>query len=34
MKILMVLTSRDRLGNTARKICFWLEELLAARKAA
>ena len=27
MKILMVLTSHDRLGNTGRKTGFWLEEL-------
>jgi hypothetical protein len=33
MKILMVLTSHDQLGNTGRKTGFWLE-LLAARKAA
>jgi hypothetical protein len=26
MKILMVLTSHDRLGNTGRKTGFWLEE--------
>jgi putative intracellular protease/amidase len=29
MKILMVLTSRDKLGNTGRKTGFWLEELAA-----
>jgi putative intracellular protease/amidase len=29
MKILMVLTSHDRLGNTGRKTGFWLEELAA-----
>jgi hypothetical protein len=34
MKILMGLTSHDRLGNTGRKTGFWLEELLAGRKAA
>ena len=27
MKILMVLTSHDRLGDTGRKTGFWLEEL-------
>jgi putative intracellular protease/amidase len=27
MKILMVLTSHDRLGNTGKKTGFWLEEL-------
>ena len=27
MKILMVLTSHDKLGNTGRKTGFWLEEL-------
>src|ERR1700689_5089305 len=26
MKILMVLTSRDQLGNTGQKTGFWLEE--------
>jgi len=26
MKILMVLTSHDQLGNTGRKTGFWLEE--------
>ncbi|TIW15091.1 MAG: type 1 glutamine amidotransferase domain-containing protein, partial [Mesorhizobium sp.] len=26
MKILMVLTSHDKLGNTGRKTGFWLEE--------
>jgi len=30
MKILMVLTSHDRLGNTGRKTGFWLEEFAAA----
>jgi len=29
MKILMVLTSHDRLGNTGRKTGFWQEELAA-----
>ena len=29
MKILMVLTSHDRLGNTGRKTGFWLEEFAA-----
>lgn len=29
MKILMVLTSHDTLGNTGRKTGFWLEELAA-----
>jgi len=29
MKILMVLTSHDQLGNTGRKIGFWLEEFAA-----
>src|SRR6516225_6540430 len=29
MKILMVLTSHDKLGNTGRKTGFWLEELVA-----
>ena len=29
MKILMVLTSHDVLGNTGRKTGFWLEELAA-----
>ena len=29
MKILMVLTSHDRLGNTGRKTGLWLEELAA-----
>lgn len=29
MKILMVLTSHDRLGNTDRKTGFWLEEFAA-----
>ena len=28
MKILMVLTSHDRLGNTGRKTGFWLEDCL------
>ena len=26
MRILMVLTSHDQLGNTGRKTGFWLEE--------
>jgi hypothetical protein len=26
MKILMVITSHDKLGNTGRKTGFWLEE--------
>lgn len=29
MKVLIVLTSHDRLGNTERKTGFWLEELAA-----
>lgn len=29
MKILMVVTSHDRLGNTGKKTGFWLEELAA-----
>lgn len=29
MKLLMVLTSHDRLGDTGRKTGFWLEELAA-----
>src|SRR5271166_2933332 len=29
MKVLMVLTSHDLLGNTGRKTGFWLEELAA-----
>jgi putative intracellular protease/amidase len=29
MKILMVITSHDTLGNTGRKTGFWLEELAA-----
>jgi putative intracellular protease/amidase len=29
MKILMVLTSHDKLGNTGRKTGFWLKELAA-----
>ncbi|EJC79845.1 putative intracellular protease/amidase [Rhizobium leguminosarum bv. trifolii WSM2297] len=29
MKILMILTSHDQLGNTGRKTGFWLEELAA-----
>ena len=29
MKILMVLTSHDKLGDTGRKTGFWLEELAA-----
>src|ERR1700745_253938 len=29
MKVLMVLTSHDKLGDTARKTGFWLEELAA-----
>jgi putative intracellular protease/amidase len=29
MKIVMVLTSRDRLGDTGEKTGFWLEELAA-----
>ena len=27
VKVLMVLTSHDQLGNTGRKTGFWLEEL-------
>jgi hypothetical protein len=30
MKILMVLTSHDQLGNTGRTTGFWLEEFAAA----
>ena len=29
MKILMVITSHDRLGDTGRKTGFWIEELAA-----
>ena len=29
MKILMVLTSHDRLGDTGEKTGFWLEEFAA-----
>src|SRR5579883_946853 len=29
MKILMVLTSHDQMGNTGRKAGFWLEEFAA-----
>ena len=29
MRILLVLTSHDELGNTGRKTGFWLEELAA-----
>ena len=29
MKVLIVLTSHDELGNTGRKTGFWLEELAA-----
>ena len=29
MKILVVLTSHDKLGNTGEKTGFWLEELAA-----
>ena len=29
MKILMVITSHDKLGDTGRKTGFWLEELAA-----
>lgn len=29
MKVLMVITSRDQLGNTGQKTGFWLEELAA-----
>src|ERR1700743_1072143 len=29
MKVLMVLTSHDKLGNTGKKTGFWLEELAA-----
>ena len=29
MKVLMVLTSHDTLGNTGRKTGFWLEEMAA-----
>ena len=30
MKILMVLTSHDKLGDTGRKTGFWLEEFAAS----
>jgi putative intracellular protease/amidase len=30
MKIVMVLTSHDQLGDTGRKTGFWLEEFAAA----
>jgi hypothetical protein len=33
MKILMVLTSHDKLGNTGRKTGFWLEEFAAPTTA-
>jgi len=29
MKVLMVLTSHDKLGNTDKKTGFWLEEFAA-----
>jgi putative intracellular protease/amidase len=29
MKVLMLLTSHDQLGNTGRKTGFWLEEMAA-----
>jgi len=29
MKMMMVLASHDRLGNTSRKTGFWLEEFAA-----
>ena len=29
MKVLMVITSHEQLGNTGRKTGFWLEELAA-----
>lgn len=29
MKILMILTSHDQLGNTGKKTGFWLEEFVA-----
>ena len=29
MKILMVITSHDQLGNTGKKTGFWLEEFAA-----
>ena len=29
MKVLIILTSHDQLGNTGRKTGFWLEELAA-----
>ena len=29
MKVLIVLTSHDQLGNTGRKTGFWLEEFAA-----
>ena len=33
MKILMVLTSHDQLGDAGRKTGFWLEELAAPHYA-
>ena len=32
MKILMVLTSHDQLGNTGHKTGFWLEEFAAPQQ--
>ncbi|WP_406704752.1 type 1 glutamine amidotransferase domain-containing protein [Sodalis sp.] len=29
MKVAMILTSHDRLGDTGKQTCFWLEELVA-----
>lgn len=29
MRVLIILTSHDQLGNTGRKTGFWLEELAA-----
>jgi hypothetical protein len=34
MKILMVITSHDQLGNMGRKTGFWLEEFVAPHYAA
>ena len=34
MKILMVLTSHDRLGDTGRQTGFWLEEFALMSQAA
>ena len=34
MKVLMVLTSHDQLGDTGRKTGFWLEEMAAPSQCA